>query len=45
MSPELVKEQPYDATSDLWSLGKLTEVVPSAVALRPSSLYVLFYPL
>ena len=21
MSPELVKEQPYDATSDLWSLG------------------------
>ena len=26
-----MKEQPYDATSDLWSLGKLTEVVPSAV--------------
>lgn len=21
MSPELVKEQPYDATADLWSLG------------------------
>ena len=21
MSPELVKEQPYDGTSDLWSLG------------------------
>lgn len=24
MSPELVKEQPYDNASDLWSLGVLT---------------------
>ena len=43
MAPELVKEQPYDHTVDLWSLGVILFELPLAASARSLPLKVAFF--